>query len=236
MNGQYQGLSGVNDNTNRRELLGSISRSAFQAVQGGGIDLKKLATGLARAANGRHMMVWTATPNVQSEWVTAGAAGQMEGNDVMAGLVNFAGNKLDWFLKQSNTLQVQPGGGFTDVTITMHLSNQTPNGQPEYVAGGVGSVPAKQYSALATVNLPAAATNATINGNPKPEIAGREGASYVLAQTINVDQGKSQNVTVRFRLPSEHGQLRVVPAARIPDVSWDGHDTFTETGVHTVSW
>jgi hypothetical protein len=236
MNGQYQGLSGVNDNTNRRELLGSISRSAFQAVQGGGIDLKKLATGLARAANGRHMIVWTAAPNVQSEWVTAGAAGQMESNDVMAGLVNFAGNKLDWFLKETNTVQVQPLAGFTDVTVTMHLSNQTPNGEPGYVAGNGSLVPPNVYSALATVNLPAAATNATMNGNPKPEIAGREGATYLLAQTINIAQGKSQDVTVRFRLPGEHGQLRVVPAARVPDVSWDGQATFTETAVHTVSW
>jgi len=41
---------------------------------------------------------------------------------------------------------------------------------------------------------------------------------------------------VRFRLPDEHGQLRVVPSARVPEVSWNGQASFTETGVHTVSW
>ncbi|HEX6476109.1 MAG TPA: DUF4012 domain-containing protein [Acidimicrobiales bacterium] len=234
MNGQYQGLtSGVTDQTNRRELLGSLSRSTFQALESGGANLKTLATGLARAANGRHIIVWTAAPNVQGEWQTAGAAGQMESNDVLAGLVNFAGNKLDWFLKVSNTLQVQPGAGYTDVTITMHLSNQTPNGQPSYVAG-VGSP--NEYSAVAAVSLPASATGATLNGLTKPEIAGREGPNYLLGQTINVPQGKSTDVTVRFRLPGQHGQVRVVPSARVPVVSWDGQDTFTETGVHTVSW
>ena len=238
MHDQYQGLSGVNDNTNRRELLGALSRSTFNALQSGGVDLKTLATGLARASNGRHIIVWTAAPNVQAQWVTAGAAGQLESNDLMAGLVNFAGNKLDWFLKETNTLQVQPSAGITDVTITMHLSNQTPDGEPSYVAGGtsVPGVGPNDYQALAAVSLPRAATGATLNGSPKPEIAGPEGPSNLLAQTVNIPQGKSQDVTVRFRLPGEHGQLRVVPAARVPDVSWDGQDTFTETGIHTVSW
>lgn len=238
MNGQYQGLSGVTDQTNRRELLGSLSRSTFQALQSGGVDLKALASGLSRAANGRHIIVWTAAPNIQADWQTAGAAGQMESNDVMAALVNFAGNKLDWFLKQSNTLQVQPGAGHTDITITMHLSNQTPSGQPSYVAGAESQpgVAPNEYSAVAAVNLPASATGATLNGSPKPEIAGPEGPTYLLGQTVIVPQGKSQDVTVRFTLPGEHGQLRVVPAARVPAVTWDGTDTFTETGVHTVSW
>src|SRR5207253_7451090 len=98
--------------------LGSLSRSAFQDLQGGGVNLKMLATGLARAASGRHIMVWTAAPNDQTEWQAAGAAGQLGTNDVIAGLVNFAGNKLDWFLHQTNSLNVQPAAGFTDVTIT----------------------------------------------------------------------------------------------------------------------
>jgi hypothetical protein len=236
---QYQGLSGVTDNTNRRELLGSLSRSTFNALQGSGVDLKTLATGLVRAANGRHIIVWTAASDLQADWETAGAAGQLESNDLMAGLVNFAGNKLDWFLKQTNTLEVQRAAGYTDVTVTMHLSNRTPNGEPAYVAGEQdhpGGVTPNDYSAVAAVNLPAAATNATINGSSKPEIAGREGPTYLLGQTVNVQQGKSQDVTVRFRLPGEHGQLRVVPSARVPDVSWNGQDTFIERGVHTVSW
>jgi hypothetical protein len=237
MHDQYQGLgSDTTDQNNRREMLGSLSRSVFSALQGGGINLKTLATGLAHAANGRHMMVWTASPKVQSEWETAGAAGQLQSNDVLTGLYNYAGNKLDWFLKEYNTLQVQPGAGHTDVTVTMHLSNQTPDGEPQYVAGGGGSVPPNQYSAVASVNIPAAATNATMNGNPTPEEHGREGATYLLGQIIYIDQGKSQDVTVRFQLPGEHGQLRVVPAARVPDNSWDGYNTFDETGVHTVSW
>jgi hypothetical protein len=237
MHDQYQGLdTGATDDNNRREMLGSLSKSVFSALQGGGTNLKTLATALAHAANGRHMIVWTAAPKVQSEWDTAGATGQLQSNDVLTGLYNYAGNKLDYFLNETNSLQVQPAAGYTDVTVTMHLSNQTPDGEGTYVAGGQGSIPANQYSAVASVNIPAAATNATMNGNPTPEEHGREGATYLLGQIIYIDQGKSQDVTVRFRLPGEHGQLRVVPAARVPDTSWDGYNTFDETGIHTVSW
>src|SRR5205085_9558543 len=140
-----------------------VARGTFQALQGGCIVLKTLATGLGPAASGRHIMVWAATPNVQSEWVSAGAAGQLESTDVMASLVNFAGNKLDWFLKETNTVKVQPAAGNTNVTVTMHLSNEVPSGQPAYVAGQ-GSQPGvapNNYAALAAVNLPSSATAAT---------------------------------------------------------------------------
>jgi hypothetical protein len=53
---------------------------------------------------------------------------------------------------------------------------------------------------------------------------------------VTIQPGQSQDVTIHFRMPGEHGQLHVVPSARLPTVSWTGQDSFSETGVHTVSW
>jgi hypothetical protein len=57
----------------------------------------------------------------------------------------------------------------------------------------------------------------------------------VVGVRVKLQPGQSQNVIIHFRLPGDHGQLRVLPSARVPNVSWDGQQTFIETGVHTGS-
>jgi hypothetical protein len=196
--------------------------------------MKPLANGLAHVANGRHMMVWAAAPNIQAKWETAGAAGQMETNDVMASLLNFAGNKLGWFFKGEEHAPAASWGWLNGRHDHDAREQREPQRPVRVLGRRWGDVAPNEYSALATVNLPAAASGATMNCNPKPDIAGRVGPTYVLGQTVKIDQGKSQDVIVRFRVPGAHGQLRIVPAGRVPDVSWERQDKFTETGIHTV--
>jgi hypothetical protein len=78
----------------------------------------------------------------------------------------------------------------------------------------------------------------SVDGYRPAQIAtsGPKGPTNLVAVRVKLQPGQSQDVTIHFRMPGEHGQLRVVPSARIPAVSWDGQDTFTETGIHTVAW
>jgi Protein of unknown function (DUF4012) len=220
----------------RRELLGSLARAAFQAVQDNKVDLKKLATAMARAADGRHIMIWSSVPSEEARWQTARVAGQLGPNDLDADLVNFAGNKLDWFLRETGNLQIRPRAHSTDVTVRMHLRNTTPPGEPQYVAGGGPGqhLDKGEYSALATVNVPGSAYGATINGSPA--IVGPEGPTRLLATTVQVEPGQETDVTVHFSLPGRHGQLHVVPSARLPAVAWSGRARFLDSSPHTVSW
>ena len=248
MHGQYINASDPGEQTARREQLGSIARAAFDSANNRSSDIKALGTDLARASNGRHVMVWSDDPNDETLWQQAGVAGQLQSQDLLAAVQNFGTNKLDWFLDESNTLAVHPAQGASDLSVTLHLHNRVPPGEASYIAGpatpiDLGTPPTSpgpygQYSGMVSVNLPISSSGVTVDGYTPAQIAtsGPEGPTNLVAVRVKLQPGESQVVTIHFRMPGEHGQLRVVPAARVPDVSWNGQDSFTETGVHTVHW
>jgi hypothetical protein len=247
MHGQYVGLNdSSSEDAGRRETLGALAHAAFDSANSGNSDLTKLATGLARAGNGRHVMIWSAQPDMEALWSRAGGAGQLGSQDLMTTVLNFGTNKLDWFLDVGDTLDVTPGNGQTELTLHIHLKNRTPPGQSTYIAGPGRPIdlstapqtvqPYGQYTGMVAVNLPAAATGAVIDGNPNPPVNGPEGPTTVLAVRVMLQAGQAQDVTVHFGMPGDHGQIRVQPSARVPTVSWGGIQSFNETGVHTVSW
>jgi hypothetical protein len=249
MHDQYSDVSQSGNQVSRREELGGIARAAFDSANSGNSDIKALGTDLARASSGRHVMVWSADSHDEGLWQQAGVAGQLQSQDLLAAVQNFGSNKLDYFLKVSDTLALHPIPGATDVAVTLHLHNTVPAGEPSYVAGpalpiDLGPNPPKQnapygqYFGMASVNLPGSASGVSVDGYSPAQFAasGPEGPTHLIAVRVKLQPGQSQDVTIHFRMPDEHGQLRIVPAARVPDVSWDGYQSFTETGVHTVSW
>jgi hypothetical protein len=248
MHDQYTAATDAGSQTARREELGTIARAAFDSANNGSSDIKALGTDLARASNGRHVMVWSADSHDETLWQQAGVGGQLQSQDLLAAVQNFGTNKLDWFLDVNDTLAVHPGQGATDLTLTMHLHNRVPPGESTYTAGpatpiDLGTPPTQpapygQYFGMASVNLPGSSSGVSVDGYTPAQVAtsGPEGPTNLIAVRVKLQPGQSQDVTVHFRMPGEHGQLRVMPSARVPAVSWSGQDSFTETGIHTVSW
>jgi hypothetical protein len=249
MHDQYVGVSDSGDQTSRHEQLGLIARAAFDSANSGNSDIKALGTDLARASSGRHVMVWSADPHDESLWQQAGVAGDLQSQDLLAAVQNFGSNKLDYFLDMSDTLAVRPSSGATDLTLTLHLHNRVPEGESSYVAGPALPIdfgpnyptqngPYGQYYGMASVNLPGSSSGVSVDGYSPAQIStsGPEGPTNLVAVRVKLQPGQSQDVTFHFRMPGEHGQLRVVPTARVPDVSWNGYQSFAETGAHTVAW
>jgi hypothetical protein len=248
MHDQYANVSDSGDTTARREQLGAIARAAFDSANNGSSDIKALGTDLARASNGRHVMVWSADSHDETLWQQAGVGGQLQSQDLLAAVQNFGTNKLDWFLDVNDTLAVHPGQGATDLTLTMHLHNRVPPGESTYTAGpatpiDLGTPPTQpgpygQYFGMASVNLPGSSSGVSVDGYTPAQVAtsGPDGPTNLIAVRVKLQPSQSQDVTIHFRMPGEHGQVRVMPSARVPAVSWSGYLSFTETGVHTVSW
>jgi hypothetical protein len=249
MHDQYTGFDGLNaEDAGRRELLGGLARATFDSANGGSSNLKALAAGLARAANGRHILVWSAQPEDEARWQQAGVAGQLENQDLMSAVLNFGTNKLDYYLDVSDTLDVTPTQGQTDLTLHVHLRNRTPPGQASYIAGPAVPIdlgtppktagPYGRYFGMVAVNLPESASGAAVDGYLPSQIAaaGPEGLTNLLAVRVTLQPGQAQDVTLHFRMPGQHGQLRVLPSARLPSVPWNGYQSFTDSGAHTVSW
>lgn len=222
----------------RREQLGRIASAAITAIESGEFEVATLARELSDAVAGRHLMAWSARPEEQRGWEAAGVAGALTENDALLAIINRGGNKLDWFLDVAAEVEVDPGMEGTAVTITVDITNETPEGEVRYVAGpypgsGVGE---GVYTGLVTMNLPGTAADLRLEGVDQLAVAGADGPTVVVGGPLTLGRGESRRVVVSFSLPQGLTAFRILPSARIPPVSWKGPDGPWAENAHSVAW
>lgn len=228
------------DDNPRQDMLGSLADAVLQSVDQQPLDLRKLAVAGADATAGRHLMVWSADPATEADWRRSGVAGQLAADDLMAGVINRGGDKLDQYLGVTSRLALHPSGTKTVGTLTVTLANRTPPGQVQYIAGpypGLGTVYG-EYVGYVAVNLPGdVRTVAVAGGTPPRTVAGPEGPTWLEAVPVDLKAGTSARVVVTFTLPGRRGSLTVVPSARIPPVAWAAAGRHFDDGrPTTVTW
>lgn len=241
---QYAGLSdspAAQLQADRQDMLGQLASVTLDELQSQSLDLRALATAMADATAGRHLMVWSASPSQQAAWTTAGVSGGISADTLLPAVLNRGGNKLDPYLHVEDSLSVARRRGTSRLTLIVTLDNTTPAGQSAYIAGpypGLGTVYG-EYVGLVAVNLPAAASDLTLRGpdGTRPEVKGAEGPTWLMVTPIDLAAGRSARVVVGFDLPGETGSLRVVPSTRLPAAAWSfGSQRFSDSAPHTVSW
>lgn len=238
---QYVGVTRVGGEAQagRRELLGALAQAAMGNVEAGGWDMGKMASGLAAAARGRHVLAWSGRPEEQRLWVEAGIDGQLAESSLLLSVLNRGANKLDRFLHVDADLRLRPGAGETAVELRVTLRNTTPEGESPYIAGPYPGSPvgAGDYFGLLSVNLPGYAGDITSDSEAPPAAAGDDGPTRVLAVPVRVDRGQTTTVTFRFRIAAERAFFVVEPSARVPAVSWTAPGGPWKSGERrTVTW
>jgi len=230
LEGQYAGVADASVEAARHERLGAIAEAVFARLEAPGIPLTAIARALGRAIDGRHLLAWSSDPRIESDWVAAGAGGQVEGNEMLLALINQGADKLDPYQRVSAVLSTAASSETTRVTLRVTIDNTTPETLTGYAAGGApGTAPAREYAGYASLDFPLDATDATVTGAGPIETEGPDGPAQVLATRVEIPDRHSLTVTFGFELPGDHGQLRVEPSARIPPTSWT-----TRTGTGTV--
>jgi hypothetical protein len=233
---QYLGTVGYPDQKSRRDRLGEIAHGALANLNSGGWHAADLIDDLRGAAQGRHLLAWSANPTEQAGWEAAAISGVVEPDATLVGLQSRGGNKLDQFINVHGTVRIEkdttaatskanPGGW--DMTIQLRLDNVTPaTGLPTYVQGpypgAVGSA-AGLYQAYATFELPryAGDVHLEVDGKTAPFVtAGPDGPSQVVAAYVQVSRGQSLSVVARFTLPSAVRSMLFDPSARVPAIAW----------------
>ncbi len=243
MHDEYENVtfSSTEAQIQRESLLGSLASATLQALQDRPLDLKTLATTMSEATSGRHILMWSSDASHENAWVAGGVAGELTNNSIMAAVLSRSGTKLDQYLSVSSALSVSTVGGRSQASLAVTLENQTPPGQSPYIAGPyphLGTVYG-EYIGFLAVNLPADAnSHFYANGATGPPVAwGAEGPVWLLAVPIDVKAGRSQTVTVHFVMPGVHGDMTVVPSARIPPEAWSFRGrSFTDATPTTLSW
>jgi hypothetical protein len=222
LHGQYVAHAADPTEAARRDELGDLAHTALDALQQRDWSVGRLAQGFAEDARGRHLLAWSARPEEQQAWQEAGIDGSLDQNSMLAAVLNRGGNKLDRFLEVSANLAFTRTGGVTHAVLRLHLRNNTPEGEPTYVAGPNLDSPAGNgvYLGIVAVNLPGAASNGRIDGTTDLLVAGADGATRVVAAPVQLGRGEERTVVVRFELPAVIVAFRVLPSARIPAVRW----------------
>lgn len=165
-------------------------------------------------------MMWSRDPAIEADWTGAGVSGSLAADSLMIAVQNMGANKLDNYLTVSSDVAVQPGLASTVVTVTAHLANATPPGQPPYVAGdGTAGEPPNTYRAYVTLTMPVSAFDISVDSSTEAQVSGPDGPIRTVAVLRDVAQGAQLTVTLTFSLPGAHGHLQVESAARVPSAS-----------------
>lgn len=236
---QYQGLDVKDPQAERREELGAMASAVVGALEKGDYSPWRMATALASASRGRHVLAWSAHPEDQRAWEKVGIAGSLGQRSLAVSVLNRGGNKLDPFLDVAAGLDLRPVPSGTEVTVRVRVANEAPSGLSPYAAGphprsGIGE---GDYLGIIAVNLPGAAAGIVLDGAPALSSSGPDGPTQLVAAPLLLTRGQETTVTVQFRLPLSEGSMHVVPSARVPAVPWEsGPHRWHDDKPKVVSW
>jgi len=216
---QYQRYE--DDRAERRDVLGDVAKVIFQRIEAGDWKLSDLATQLTDSVAARPLMVWSADDPLQSTWADLGADGHLRSSSLTVNLLNRSANKLDsWVDTSADVTTERRSDGRTDLTVSYRIDNRSNGEGPRYLVGpGIEGLAAGDYRGLVVANLPAGATDVTIDG-ARRFLDGGDGPTAVVAGEVTVKAGTSTTVTVTAVLPEGLRQLTIEPTARIPRTRW----------------
>ncbi len=212
--------TGDPDQADRRDRLAEIARAVLEAFDGSSPDLPALAQALRDAVEGRHLMLWSADASRQRAWEQAGVSGAVGEHDVLVGLMNRGGNKLDQFQQVRGRLRIRRVAEGTVVSVRLTVTNEVPDGEPDYVAGE-GEY--GRYDGWLSLTMPG--TSALVDTTQAEAVAaGTDGDTQVLAIPVIISQGDTIEWRVAFVVPDDVTSVTVGPSARVPHIEWWGPD------------
>jgi hypothetical protein len=237
--GPDAGSGPTNGNVQRRERSSVVARAIVDQLDAKGWDVAKLVDDLQHAAQGRHVLAWSSKPEQQRGWEAAGVSGQLRADSLLLAVQNRAGNKLDQFLHVSAAFEHAPATGGSQVTVHIHIENQTPaTGLNEFVEGPYDSTfVAGEYSGILSVNIPGVSRAIQLTGGGKIVAAGPDGPTRVVGTEIQLFRGDTKDYTLTFQIPTGYEHVTIEPSARYPAVTWtaDGQ-TWQDNSSRTIRW
>lgn len=243
---QYVGLAGDgfdDAQAARRDRLGEVASATIDRLDDGDTDVETLAEELGNAGRGRHLLAWSSDPLVQQAWAGLRVTGELTYDSLSLAVLNRGGNKLDQFLQTSAVLTREETERGTELTVTVDLRNTVPPGEPRYIAGPSRNNPIPEssryghYYGLVALSVPAGATDLTVEGTDRFDVAGEDGPTVMGARTVSLPPGAQQRMTWRFTLPTGARSVVIEASARVPELEWRAFGADLEGDVrHRVDW
>jgi hypothetical protein len=217
----YQGLTVGDPQGERRDMIAAVIKAAVNRMKVEHIDLDQLANALADDVDGRHLMVWTASPSAESGLVALDAAGTIDSVEpdrtIHVALENSAADKLDYLVAVSVNLHIEVDrSGNALINATTNVANFAAAGQPasyQYGPDDINAFTPGQYAGHLLFWGP--------KGSIMPGAVDESGLEVVQSH-FSLLPGQQRAITFSAVIPHAvvggHLRLRLVPQARLqPD-------------------
>lgn len=158
-----------------------VAKEVFSALSSGKAEEKGLVSGLARGADERRVLIWSASASEQSVIANYAISGSVSGASVAPAQFGVyfndgTGAKMDYYVKRTVQLVKEcPADGYEQLKVRVTSTNTAPsdagNSLPEYVTGGgvFGITPGSvQTNIIAYGPVQANVESATIDGEKAP--------------------------------------------------------------------
>lgn len=216
---QYASFEG--DRDARRDRLGAVAKSAFEAFNTRPVSASSLLKVLQTAGAERHVLLWSSVPSQQEAWTALGASGELPQNSMLLSVINRGGNKLDPFLDISADISVKDTDDEHHISVVVTVHNTATEGLPVYVQGPHprSDLAGGDYLGILALTIPGGSGNIELSGVP-PGFVGQDGPTRVVTATLLIPRGESSRLVVEFDLPRSWETIEVQPSGRIPSTSW----------------
>jgi hypothetical protein len=197
------------DLADRRDVLASAATAAFEELTtGSSLEPGALAEALTPIVRKGRFLASVTDPAGQSFLGRLGLDGSFpapDGRDFLSvRTANAAANKLDAYLARDIDYRVtyDPTSGAVEATLVIRLTNEAPEGLPEYVAGnaaqreGRPGPPAGTNLSLLSVYSALGLVGATVDGATLPVEVGAELGHHVYTAPVEIPQGATVTVEV----------------------------------------
>ncbi len=229
----------LDDVEDRRDRLGDIADTVFNALQAD-VDAPALVRSLQTAARQRHLLIWSADPEIQAGWEAIDVAGVVTPESLLLSILNRGGDKMDAFLNIEADLSfADNAAGGVDATLRVSLENATPEGMPHYVTGRSPEYhdvreEIAEYVGILSVSLPGAATSIDVAG-ADILTQGPDSPSQVVGALFTLLRTENTELVVTFHLPDDVEEIRIEPTARGRSVPWTvGGVQYLDGWAHTI--
>ena len=222
----------------RRAGLARVARAVIGALDTAGWNAPDLVGSLQSAAADRHVLAWSGDPVQQRGWDAAGVDGALPADSLMLSLDNLGANKLDPFMRvDANVTSSSAARGARRVSVDVTIRNDAPTGLGRYAEGPFPGTTfaAGEYAGLLTLEVPARAGDVQLSGTTGVQAAGPDGATQVIAGSVQIARGATLRARLTFTLPAGRSTVSVRGSARVPATRWRvGSESFTDDAVRQV--
>ncbi len=201
-------------NTNmveRRTYLLTVARVANEQILGGSSDAKSLYAAASRAATERRLQLWTSDESFESMLSTmpiGGAIANTSAPYVGPVVINYAANKLDYYLHTQVQWVSANCGTTSNVTVTITLTNRAPTNLPLYVTQRTDKpsfpvAPGDNQILLYYVGTQGGGlTSITIDGQLATVQPGTAGSHPTYATLVELPRNQPQTIVLNLVEPS----------------------------------